>query len=267
MLSLGSTELTGLDSVAMPSSGGGGDPISLLMGLILKPGGSKEEEEGGFIVRDPPSGIVSVVGRPSAEAIREAVARNEEGGDVLAQTENADHVDAALSHRWERTVVKLHLLASTDKLLGSSVPETNILGLPEMDDGRDEFEIVTERAEFLSNIEVAEVEGISDELREELTVAALRGPVVGMNVRGKHVSFCHAEVQTETMWDVSIDTLEDERRKGYAEKAVAHLAEHMLDDRRKRPMWGALETNGASLRLAAKLGFRPVDEMVLFERD
>lgn len=128
MLSLGSTELTGLDSVATPSGGGGADPISLLVGMILKPGGTQAEEEGGFIVRDPPSGIMSVVGRPSAEAIKEAVARNEQGGDVIAQTENAGYVDAALSHRWERTAVKLHLLTDLEKLLGPSGPKTDMLG-------------------------------------------------------------------------------------------------------------------------------------------
>ena len=267
MLSLGSTELTGLDRVGTASGEGGADPISFLMGLILTSGGSEAKEDGGFIVRDPPSGIVSVVGRPAAVAIQEAVARNESGGDVIAQVENADYVDEALSHRRERTTAKLHLLLDSEKMFGPSGPETNMFGLPEMDDGRGEFEIETERAEFLSNVEVTEVEGLSDELRRELTVAALRGPVVGVRVGGRHVSFCHAEVQTETLWDVSIETLEDHRRQGYAEKAVAHLAEHMLHERNKRPMWGALETNDASLRLAAKLGFRPVDEVAVFERD
>jgi ribosomal protein S18 acetylase RimI-like enzyme len=111
-----------------------------------------------------------------------------------------------------------------------------------------------------------EVEGLPEELRRELTIAALRGAVVGMKVGGKHVSFCHAEVQSETMWDVSIDTLEEYRRRGHAEKAVAHLADHMFRNRNKRPMWGALETNEASLLLAAKLGFRAADEIVVFER-
>jgi RimJ/RimL family protein N-acetyltransferase len=32
----------------------------------------------------------------------------------------------------------------------------------------------------------------------------------------------------------------------------------------KRPVWGAVESNRASLGLAAKLGFRPVDTLFLF---
>ncbi len=32
-------------------------------------------------------------------------------------------------------------------------------------------------------------------------------------------------------------------------------------ERRKRPVWGALESNAASLALAKKLGFRPVDKL------
>jgi len=36
-------------------------------------------------------------------------------------------------------------------------------------------------------------------------------------------------------------------------------------ERGKQPVWGAMQSNAASLRLAAKLGFAPVDELVVFE--
>jgi hypothetical protein len=32
----------------------------------------------------------------------------------------------------------------------------------------------------------------------------------------------------------------------------------------RRPVWGALDSNLPSLRLAARLGFRPVDRLVVF---
>jgi RimJ/RimL family protein N-acetyltransferase len=35
--------------------------------------------------------------------------------------------------------------------------------------------------------------------------------------------------------------------------------------RGKEPVWAAEETNPASLRLAAKLGFVPADELMLFQ--
>jgi hypothetical protein len=145
MLSLETTELTGLDSTVTSSSEGAADPISLLVGLILAPGGSGSEEGGGFVLRDPPSGFVSVVGRPAATAIAEAVELNERGGDVMSQTDNADHVGAALGG-WKRTPAKLHLLADSEKLFGPSGPRTDMFGLPELDDGSDEFENQSDRA-------------------------------------------------------------------------------------------------------------------------
>ena len=60
-------------------------------------------------------------------------------------------------------------------------------------------------------------------------------------------------------------TLEDHRGNGYAGLSVAHLIHHMRA-LGKAPVWQAVEENPASLRLAAKLGFEPIDEMVLFER-
>lgn len=267
MLGLKSTEVTGLGGVASPAGDTGADPISLLIGMILTVGEDRADAGGGFVVRDPPSGFISVVGKPAIEAIRAAVEANERPNDVVTQPENAEHVKSALP-RWKQTRAKLHWLADSEKLFGPSGPRTDMLGLPERGDDDDGFGIDIAQPEFITNIELTAAKDLPDELRHELLLAALRGLVVGVKVVGHgHVSFCHAEVQTETLWDVSIDTLEDHRRKGYAEKAVTHLAEHMLDERNKRPVWGALETNEASLRLAAKLGFRPVDELVAFERD
>ena len=65
------------------------------------------------------------------------------------------------------------------------------------------------------------------------------------------------------MWDISIDTLEGYRRQGHAARCVSYLVAEMRR-RGKEPVWAAEETNPPSLRLAAKLGFVPVDELVLF---
>jgi GNAT superfamily N-acetyltransferase len=69
--------------------------------------------------------------------------------------------------------------------------------------------------------------------------------------------------QTVSLWDISIDTLEPYRRRGHA----ARCASWMVDEMRRRdkePVWAAEETNPPSMRLAARLGFVPVDELVLF---
>ena len=47
-----------------------------------------------------------------------------------------------------------------------------------------------------------------------------------------------------------------------ASSSIAHMSRHG-----KEPVWGALESNVASLRLAARLGFAPVDALVVFERE
>ena len=50
---------------------------------------------------------------------------------------------------------------------------------------------------------------------------------------------------------------------------AAHVVRSMIDYLRQRglePTWGALESNTASLRLAARLGFTPEDGNVVFAR-
>jgi predicted GNAT family acetyltransferase len=83
-------------------------------------------------------------------------------------------------------------------------------------------------------------------------------------VRDAPVSFCYVAAETESLWDVSIDTLAGHRRRGYAALCAAYLIEHMCE-KGKRPVWGAVESNAPSLGLAAKLGFVPVDRVFVFE--
>jgi RimJ/RimL family protein N-acetyltransferase len=43
------------------------------------------------------------------------------------------------------------------------------------------------------------------------------------------------------------------------------MIRHMRDTVGKEPVWGAVEFNAPSMRLAAKLGFVPVDRVFVFE--
>jgi RimJ/RimL family protein N-acetyltransferase len=79
------------------------------------------------------------------------------------------------------------------------------------------------------------------------------------------VSFCYATSETETLWDVSIDTLAAWQGRGLAAGCVGAMVERMLAVG-KRPVWGAAERNAASLALARKLGFEPVDRLALVTR-
>lgn len=83
-------------------------------------------------------------------------------------------------------------------------------------------------------------------------------------VENKPVSFCYSGSSTESLWDVSIDTVPQHFRRGYASLCAAFMIRHM-QAQGKQPVWQAVEENPASWRLAQKLGFVPVDELALFE--
>lgn len=103
---------------------------------------------------------------------------------------------------------------------------------------------------------------LPSDLREEIAAAFEYSPMSAAFDEGRPVSFCYAAWETETLWDVSIDTLPAWRRRGYACAAAVELIEHFLA-RGKRPVWGAADTNSASAALAVRLGFHPVDRLLL----
>ncbi|MEM6430975.1 MAG: GNAT family N-acetyltransferase [Deinococcota bacterium] len=79
------------------------------------------------------------------------------------------------------------------------------------------------------------------------------------------VAFAYVASQTETLWDISIDTLATHRRQGYAASAVLALM-NAMKAKGKTAIWGALESNLASLGLARKLGFTEVDNLWVLSR-
>ena len=202
------------------------------------------EERGGlsFVVREPDADPVyaSVVGRPSGAAIAGAAARGREGGEVLATPENRSHVAAALRD-WNGVSAVLHTLGDATRL--PAVPEVAV--------------------RTTSSFEELTSGSLPPDLRSELEEAVGISSVAAAYADGRAVSFCYAGSQTEGLWDVAIDTLEGHRNRGHASRCAAYMIEHMKR-RGKQPVWGAEETNAASLALASKLGFVPVDELVVF---
>lgn len=91
--------------------------------------------------------------------------------------------------------------------------------------------------------------------------AELRGQRVWTAyVDGAPMSFAHASWRSPRLFDVSVDTLPGARQLGLA----TIVAAAMIRDERaqgREPVWGADEGNHASLRLAKRLGFVPVDEI------
>jgi GNAT acetyltransferase-like protein len=104
---------------------------------------------------------------------------------------------------------------------------------------------------------------LPEALATELERALTRGPVSAAFEDGRAVAFCHAAYRTESWFDLSLDTLEEQRRRGFATSAAAHLIHHQLAEGRK-PVWGALDADVASMAMARKYGFRAVDRMMMF---
>ena len=199
-----------------------------------------------FVVCDGEEDLVCVVGYPAREAVAEAIARNGNAGAVVAMPENVSRVAQAVPCREPQPAI-LHLLGEAERLPGAAEGEpVRLLSGPE------ELSLLPP--------------GLRAELREELERALRMGmPVVAVFVGGVPVSFCYVVSETEGLWDVSIDTLEEHRRRGHAARCVASLVRHMRDTADKEPVWGAVESNAPSMGLAAKLGFVPVDRVFVFE--
>jgi hypothetical protein len=79
-------------------------------------------------------------------------------------------------------------------------------------------------------------------------------------VDGLPVSFAYTPWRSTRWFDVSVDTLPGARQLGLATIVAAAL---IRDERAhgREPVWGANESNVASLRLAARLGFVAMGEI------
>ena len=185
---------------------------------------------------------ICVVGRPPADAIREAARRNPDGGDLLTTPEGRSHILGTLPD-WTATRVTLHLLGDASRLPRFAGGEVRPFRVSDLATAADD---------------------LPEELRSELELALTRGaPAVAALADGRPVALCYAADETEGLWDISIDTLEPYRRQGFAARCISYMVDEMRR-RGKEPVWAAEETNLPSMRLAAKLGFVSVDRLLLF---
>ncbi|MFN0249594.1 MAG: GNAT family N-acetyltransferase [Kofleriaceae bacterium] len=78
------------------------------------------------------------------------------------------------------------------------------------------------------------------------------------------VAFAYAPWRSERWFDISVDVEPSARQLGLGTIVATAL---ILDERRhgREPVWGADEDNRASIALATKLGFVPVDELWVIE--
>lgn len=100
--------------------------------------------------------------------------------------------------------------------------------------------------------------GLPDDVRAE----AVDAPAAAIRfVDQVPVAICFVSDQTETLWDVGIDTVEPARRRGHAIAVFRTLAARLAAEGRQ-PVWAAYEDYPPSLALAARLDFRPVSHVI-----
>jgi GNAT superfamily N-acetyltransferase len=180
-----------------------------------------------------------VIGRPPHRVIQAMAA---DADEILVEPEHAEWVAAALPGR-SFEVAMLHVLGGAPRL-------------PQVAPGL---------VRRVSHDELAGWPEIPDDLREELREAEAETAIFAAFAGERPAAFCYAGAVSETLWDVAIDTLEPYRRQGFGARCAAFVIEHMRAAG-KEPVWGSLVSNVASSRLAAKLGFVPVDTIFVFTR-
>ncbi len=192
-----------------------------------------------FVARSTRWPLVAVVGRPEPDAIRAAASEAGDTATVLTSEEGAAHVGTALPG-WTVGGADIHAWPADRPLPGPQ------------DDVR-----------LLTPSEVRELPGVPTDLHAELTLAAEYSPVSAAFAAGRPGAFCYATAITESLWDISIDTLEPFRRRGLAAGAARHLI-HVFSGDGRAPVWGAADDNEPSRSLARKLGFVPAERLALF---
>ncbi len=223
------------------------DPLHLEVRHLLLLASSRvvggQPGHGGGLVWDPDNRLIAVIGRPATRLFAEAVAAvgtADAGWTLLAPLDMIDRIDEGLPE-WggEEAVIYRH-----EPGAGSDA---------------EPFAADLRRVE---SFEPGELDDLPAGLRAEVEGAVGSKAMATAWVDGKPVCFCYPFRETETLWDVSVDTLEPYRRRGLATACVRFLSDE-LRRAGKEPVWGALESNEASLALAEKLGFRQVGRILV----
>jgi len=97
-------------------------------------------------------------------------------------------------------------------------------------------------------------------LAAEVRAEQERGTVWTAVVDGAPACFAFAPWRSARWFDVSVDTLVGYRQLGLATRVVTAMIRAERAEGRE-PVWGAVESNAASQRLAERLGFAAIDAL------
>ena len=191
-------------------------------------------------IMSAPSVLLAVVVRwDDPEALARALARVPGEFSIVGPAEAEPALAAILPTRPREPATLFHL------------PPADALRLPPNPRGR-----------LLRLDEYKWLDNLPPILRGELRDACRYSPIASAFADERPVSFCYSGWETETHWDVSIDTLESYRRRGLGMAACTCLLHHFAQ-RGKTAVWGSVESNLESACLARKLGFTEVDRLMV----
>ncbi len=206
------------------------EPLWVEVRSMLENGGECFGTGADYVVRDPPPcHALAIVGYPDPHRLTEALAGLGGPLEVLAQEDNLAWL-ASLLPSWRCEAVIVHT-REDEPIPPPDIPVRRLSAEDPLD-----------------HLPVS--------LREEMERARARTAVFSTFDGERAVSFAYAHRMTSRCADISIDTLAAFRRRGHAMAACAPAPESLAQGR--RPIWGAYESNAASKRLAARLGFMPV---------
>ncbi len=180
----------------------------------------------------------SVVGKPEVHHLHAAVSSCNE---ILAFPENIDYLH--------------HHLAMLNPERASILKAPSLLTHQPLHPCR-----------FLQPGEISALSHLPEELHTDLSKVEEDGKdIYAAFDQQLPVAFCYVAAETETLWDISIDTIESHQRCGFGRSAAAGLI-HVMNAKGKSAVWGSLDSNPASLNLALKLGFNEIDQIWVLTR-
>lgn len=200
-------------------------------------------------VVQPDIGLAVLIGKPTPELVFQAT---EFADELICPVENAEYLLPFLPD-WSRENASFLQLPATrlEKLILRPVsPETD-----------------TDLSTRLLTMEdLVSAEGMPLLLREELQQELDFGThIFCATWQEKAVAFCFAAACSESLWDISIDSLPAYRRRGHAERCVRFAMSHMAA-KGYSPVWGVVDSNRPSRQMAKKLGFEAGPRIAVFTR-
>lgn len=185
-------------------------------------------------------GLGVLIGKPDMDLLFQIA---ELADEIICPIENAEHCASAFEG-WSKEGAKIYV-------------RNNKIPLPELN---------TAHQRTLKVGELAEIRDLPALLFEELEQEQKSGTEIYCSTEGNGpIAFCYAGSISERYWDISIDTLSAYRRQGHATRSVVY-AINQMGKHNRAPVWAAVDSNTASLAMADKLGFIPVDRLMVFTR-